>query len=326
MIEWPDLGLSARAELAEQENPELCEEFISRLPFESIMNNAVVTDGSMYCWVPMLSFARIHKKERIDLAPPGRLRYSQNTGNKLIVQYASCNEDVYGAVLGQVLPEDLETVRIVGERAKNAIFMTKEEIHVRVSLDRADENFKTPAFISADPGITAPESASEEVRSIGRELIRLGLEASSREPEEHKSVRTGQNSGMGSCGQYFSTWEFVYSLSRDISMYTLYPIARLCRDDGFTVRQLEKIYMEIEPTYSNLLGSYGMKQFRALSLRIRELIRQEVLTKEELRYLVDAMTFYSNMIAQWTYFYYPWGIGCACYRFDEEHRTYQPAD
>ena len=64
------------------------------LPFESIMNNAVVTDGSMYCWVPMLSFAPIRHKERIDLAPVGRLRYSQNTGNKVIIQYDTCNEDI----------------------------------------------------------------------------------------------------------------------------------------------------------------------------------------------------------------------------------------
>ena len=79
LFEWPELGLKARASLADDKNPELGEEVWNALPFESIMNNAVVTDGSMYCWVPMLSFAPIHHKERIDLAPVGRLRYSQNT-------------------------------------------------------------------------------------------------------------------------------------------------------------------------------------------------------------------------------------------------------
>ena len=78
-IEWPELGLSAHATLANDKNPELCDEFWKNLPFNSIMNNAVITDGSMYCWIPMLSFAPIREKERIDLAPVGRLRYSQNT-------------------------------------------------------------------------------------------------------------------------------------------------------------------------------------------------------------------------------------------------------
>ena len=133
LFEWPELGLKARASLADDKNPELCKEVWNALPFESIINNAVVTDGSMYCWVPMLSFAPIRHKERIDLAPVGRLRYSQNTGNKVIIQYDACNEDIMGAVLGQIDEEDLKTVRKVGLEAKNAIFMTKKEIHVRIS-------------------------------------------------------------------------------------------------------------------------------------------------------------------------------------------------
>lgn len=44
------LGLSAHATLADDQNPELCNELWNALPFDSIMNNAVVTDGSMYCW------------------------------------------------------------------------------------------------------------------------------------------------------------------------------------------------------------------------------------------------------------------------------------
>lgn len=50
LLEWPGLGLSAHATLADDQNPELCNELWNALPFDSIMNNAVVTDGSMYCW------------------------------------------------------------------------------------------------------------------------------------------------------------------------------------------------------------------------------------------------------------------------------------
>ena len=329
LFEWPELGLKARASLADDKNPELCEEVWNALPFESIMNNAVVTDGSMYCWVPMLSFAPIHHKERIDLAPVGRLRYSQNTGNKVIIQYDACNEDIMGAVLGQIDEEDLKTVRKVGLEAKNAIFMTKKEIHVRISRmeersgnekeDEAAEEMRRPRQV-----LTKPEKCRPEAEALVEELMELAEDASRREPPEHKDIRTGKNSGMGSCQQYFSTWEFVYSLSRDLSMYTLYPIARLCRSENFSVRQLEEIYMEIDPTYTNLLGSYGLKKLRRLARRFRELIAEKTLTKEEFRYILDAFVFYTDMIAQWTYFYYPWGIGCACFRFDEEHTTYVP--
>ena len=117
---------------------------------------------------------------------------------------------------------------------------------------------------------------------------------------------------------------FVYSLTRDLSMYTLYPIARLCRDEQLGVRQLERVYMEIDPTYTNLLGSYGMKRLRELARVFRGMIAEKILTKDEFRYLIDSFTFYTNMLAQWSYFYYPWGIGCACFRFDEEHQSYTP--
>lgn len=318
-IEWPQLGLSVNASLAFDKNPELCEEFWNMLPFDSIMNNAVITDGSMYCWIPMLSFAPVHEKERIDLAPVGRLRYSQNTGNKMIVQYDACNEDIMGAVLGQIDAEDIEKVKTVGLAARNAIFMSKTEIHVRVS--RITDN---PEQQSTGPIIEKPAVCRNTVAALADELIELGLEASRREPDEHKNVRMGNNSGMGSCGQYFSTWEFVYSLTRDLSMYTLYPLAKLCRDEDFDVRALEKMYEEIIPTYMNLLGAYGMKRLRRLSNSFRQMIKEKSLDKDEFRYLVDAFTFYTNMLAQWTYFYYPWGIGCACFRFDEEHRVYTP--
>lgn len=318
LFEWPDLGKKAYALLADEDNPELCQDLWDALPFESIMNNAVVTDGSMYCWAPMLSYAPVHKKERIDLAPVGRIRYSQNTGNKIIIQYQDCNEDIYGAVLGMIQPEDIQTIQEIGKEARTAIFMTKAPLRVRIS--RVDDQSS-----SSSPHIVPePSTCGAEAKALAEELIRLGVAASSTEPEEHKRVRTGQNSGMGSCGQYFSTWEFVYSLTRDLSMYTLYPITKLARNDMFSVRQLEQIYMEIDPTYTNLLGSYGFKTLRTLARRFRELIASHTLTKEEFRYILDAFVFYTNMLAQWTYFYYPWGIGCACFRFDEEHTKYIP--
>ena len=317
LLEWEDLGVSAKATLADDKNPELCDDLWNALPINSIMNNAVITDGSMYCWVPMLSFAPIHVKERIDLAPIGRLRYSQNTGNKVIVQYAQCNEDIMGAVLGQVDEEDIETIKKIGDEALKSIFMTKKELHIRIS--RLDEKGKTEA---AKPSLKCPQGCKQEVKELVDKILEKALEASKQEPEEHKMVRTGKNAGMGSCGQYFSTWEFVYSLSRDLSMYTLYPIARLCRNETLDVRHLEKVYMEIDPTYTNLLGSYGMRQLREYAKEFRTMIKKEDLTKEEFTYVIDAFCLYTNMIASWAYFYYPWGIGCACYRFEDEYKHY----
>lgn len=321
LLEWPDLGLSAKATLADDLNPELCNDLWNALPIHSIMNNAVVTDGSMYCWVPMLSFAPVRVKERIDKAPVGRLRYSQNTGQKVIVQYAGCNEDIMGAVLGQIDPEDIETICQVGRSARESIFMTKQELHVHITC--LNDKSETERVGSS---IRCPKNCRAEVKELAEQILNSAFIASLAEPEEHKLVRTGQNAGMGSCGQYFSTWEFVYSLTRDLSMYTLYPIARLCRDEQMGVRQLERVYMEIDPTYTNLLGSYGMRTLREYARTFRGMIEEKNLTKEEFTYVIDAFTLYTNMLAQWSYFYYPWGIGCSCFRFAEDKRQYVAKD
>lgn len=321
LLEWPDLGLSAKATLADDLNPELCNDLWNALPIHSIMNNAVVTDGSMYCWVPMLSFAPVRVKERIDKAPVGRLRYSQNTGQKVIVQYAGCNEDIMGAVLGQIDPEDIETICQVGRSARESIFMTKQELHVHITC--LNDTSETELVRSS---WKRPENCRAEVKELAEQILNSAFAASLAEPEEHKLVRTGQNAGMGSCGQYFSTWEFVYSLTRDLSMYTLYPIARLCRDEQMGVRQLERVYMEIDPTYTNLLGSYGMRTLREYARAFRGMIGEKNLTKEEFTYVIDAFTLYTDMLAQWSYFYYPWGIGCSCFRFAEDKRQYVAKD
>ena len=318
LLEWPDLNLSAVAELADDKNPELCDDLWKSLPIYSIMNNAVITDGSMYCWLPILSFAPIHFKERIDQAPIGRLRYSQGTGNKLIVQYSQCYEDVNGTVLGAVIPEDIDTIKRVGEKAREAIFMTKQELHIKIS--RLDESGTHGA---AKPSVMLPENCDQEVASLVNRILDKAFEATQAEPDDNKKARMGQVAGVGSCGQYFSTWEFVYSLSRDLSMYTLYPISHMCRTTTLSVRELEQIYCELESGYTGVLGSYGLADLRGFAREIRNLMQEHRITRDEFQCIVDAFTLYTNQVAAWAYFYFPWGIGTACFRFQEDYKKYQ---
>ena len=136
-LEWPDLQLSAVAELADDKNHELCDDLWNSLPIHSIMNNAVITDGSMYCWLPILSFAPIHFKERIDQAPIGRLRYSQGTGNKVIVKYGPCSEDCAAPVLGLVPEKYHGDLKKVGLAIWNNYYMDKKIY--RVVFEKGEE-------------------------------------------------------------------------------------------------------------------------------------------------------------------------------------------
>ncbi|KAH7432836.1 hypothetical protein KP509_07G042600 [Ceratopteris richardii] len=128
------------AVLAVKENPELCDDFIAALEpkgFRALQVHAVVSGESMYAWVPLVSTARVRVKERQCDAPIGRIRYSQNTGNKMIIQYGPVTEDIETPVLGEVDATDLETLREVGQKVLQNTFAAaeaKKEIWTSVRL------------------------------------------------------------------------------------------------------------------------------------------------------------------------------------------------
>lgn len=133
-LTWQPLGISVDAVLAVNENPELCQDIIDALPFTILQDHAVVTGESMYAWTPLISTAPIKVRERICDAPKGRIRFSQSTGQKLIVQYGPTTEDLAQPVLGEILPEHADRLDDVGKRVWQSTFDTKEQIWLTVEL------------------------------------------------------------------------------------------------------------------------------------------------------------------------------------------------
>lgn len=133
-ITWHPLGVRAEAVLAASLNPELVEEFVSGLPFTILQEHATVSGESMYAWTPLVSTAPIRHSERICDAPIGRLRYSQATGQKFIVQYGTTTEDLASPVLGQIIPEHRAALASVGETAWRNTLDRHHHIWVTVRL------------------------------------------------------------------------------------------------------------------------------------------------------------------------------------------------
>ncbi|WP_181770581.1 cucumopine synthase-related protein [Amycolatopsis pittospori] len=129
-LTWEPLGLSVDAELACDLNERLCEDFLACLPFTVLQDHAVVSGESMYAWAPLVSVAPTPVTERICDAPPGRLRFSQATGNKLIVQYGPTTETLRGPVLGKVVDEHIDRLPKVGQAVWESTFRTKDLIWI----------------------------------------------------------------------------------------------------------------------------------------------------------------------------------------------------
>ncbi|MFD3514990.1 hypothetical protein [Streptomyces sp. NPDC058657] len=133
-LTWQPLGVEVRAEIACDLNEELCADFLKSLPFTVLQDHAVVSGESMYAWAPLVSLAPTPVRERICDAPIGRLRFSQATGNKLVVQYGPTSETLSNAVLGKVIESHTDRLPEVGKAVWESTFRTKELIWLTVEL------------------------------------------------------------------------------------------------------------------------------------------------------------------------------------------------
>ena len=124
-MEWPDFDAKMLINL-EEENKELCDEVWNALPFASVQEHGVVSGDLIYCWVPVLSLAPIHRKLPHTESPIGCVNYSQGTGNKILIKYGSCNEDLSAPVLGVIPPEYHEKLAKIGREIWINYFIDKK--------------------------------------------------------------------------------------------------------------------------------------------------------------------------------------------------------
>src|ERR1700686_1312265 len=162
-ISWPELDNTVVAELADETNPELCEEFWQHLPFKVLQAHPVVSGESVYAWTPIVSTAPVRHREPIINCPVGRLRYSQATGNKFSVQYGKGLEPLAQPVLGMVLAEHHTKLPVVGKAIWENVFWRKELYFVEVSQHGA-----APKGAARKPAPVLPQIAQRLIEEAER--------------------------------------------------------------------------------------------------------------------------------------------------------------
>lgn len=131
-MSWEPLGISVKVQLATFRNPELCRDVLGAAPFRVPQSHAMVTGKSIYAWTPILSTSPVAWREVIREAPFGRVRFSQNTGQKIIVQYGPTTEDLLAPVLGQIAVEDLGQIERLGAAIWESNYTTKDVVWLTV--------------------------------------------------------------------------------------------------------------------------------------------------------------------------------------------------
>lgn len=310
-LSWrgPGVCVDALAELADEQNPELCEDFWGCLPFTVLQDHPVVSGESMYCWVPLVSTAAVHVKEAIHDAPPGRIRYSQNTGNKIVIQYGKALEPILTPVLGRVLPDSLRKLPEVGKAVWESTFQNKDLIWITVSR-HGDANRERRAGGNAGLKHEVARRFAAEAETI-----------LTTEPNDMRQLRLGLVESAGSFGQYFSTWEIANGMVRDYIMYTIYPLLRLC--DTVTPQQMAAALDAFVPPYSGYLGYSGFKTLERLSDELRAAMHKAK-TAEEARDLLKGFLLYGNRLSSWAFHYFPWYLGIFFKRVEHEYGDNMP--
>ncbi|HEY0208014.1 hypothetical protein [Acerihabitans sp.] len=292
-ISWPDLGVTVVAELNDEKNPELCEEFWQHLPFKVLQAHPVVSGASMYAWTPIVSSAPVHHRELITDCPVGRLRYSQSTGNKMSIQYGVGLEPLAQPVLGQVLAEYCHLLPDVGKAVWNNLFWQKDMLFVEVSAHDKDAHSGVPR---------APAATTDAAKRFLAEAEKIQLE----EPADLRAIRLGQVESTGTYGQYFTAWDFANGMLRDYIMYTMYPLLTLTKT--LSVQDFKTTLREFDVPYSSYLGVSGLYQLEEYAGILREAV-DAAQTKEELQELLRAFLKYGNRLCAWSYHYFPWYLG-----------------
>jgi hypothetical protein len=123
---WPDFNLGVDAELFDDECPEMCNKFWSRLPFETVMA-ASMSAGEMFK-VPIPFTMPMPSKDKFVLfpdQPPGTFVYISNYGS-LLLRYDRVEEPFVSPRLAMIPQEQIPQLKEVAYKLRDAYFFTKD--------------------------------------------------------------------------------------------------------------------------------------------------------------------------------------------------------
>jgi len=289
-VTWPELDVAVTATLADDANPQLCDEFVRHLPFGIIQSHPVVSGSSVTMWLPYLSKAPTPTKESIVDAPIGRVRLSQATGSKISIQYGKGLEPARQAVLGQVDDEHLDVLPQVGHEVWENLFWRKQQLTVHFAA-------------LGDGGQAAPPAPSHP---LARELAAAADGIQLDEPPDIARLRTGDVPDAGSFGQYFSVWVAVYGLVRDYVVSTLFPVYNALPSRGLeTVRA---IYATVGAGYHFPLRYHGFVQLADFADRFQAVL-EESDDPAVVEDVLEQLLRYGNTTYAWSHQMFPWYLG-----------------
>ena len=123
-IEWTDFNTTVPVELADDENPEVCEAFWQALPFQTIFAASMSAGEMLKIPIPVtLPRGAPDKLRLFPEIPPGSII---SIGmSSLLLKYGTVAEPFNSPIVGRIADEDLDRLRNVAIKLRDAYFFTK---------------------------------------------------------------------------------------------------------------------------------------------------------------------------------------------------------
>lgn len=133
-FEWPDLGIVVRADMLDEENPEISQKVWNELPMESNMGHVVISGETM--WFPTrivhLGKKRMVTREIGDV-------YFFASGQSICMTYGTITESAKVNKFAQVREEGIELIKKVGKHVLQSTVNEAQRKSVRVIIRRVEE-------------------------------------------------------------------------------------------------------------------------------------------------------------------------------------------
>ncbi|KAJ5851863.1 uncharacterized protein N7529_011248 [Penicillium soppii] len=309
-IKWPKLDVTVTVTMNDL-NSKLVNLLWDTLPYRSLQTHALVTGDHLYHLVPSESLLYTNPEYKIPdrtLEPDGTVFLSKF--QHLAIKYGRVTEHQPAAPCGNVIPEDLEKLRWLG----NEVWKTQLELKQPIEVILWDAS--TP-----EPG---PESlalrlqrtgVTKEVKELVQEIHNETDKSWSDVSEDIRKIHSGRApSNPGAKDSYFAAMLFSNSEVRTLGYYLFDNILEIAASyPQFDLKHLVILYRKLVSTPAEFLGYVGQEYLRDSHRKIDELITLNVEGndnqsdgREDFLAMVSVLAQYINLLNAQNLLMYPW--------------------
>lgn len=297
-------GLSFRAALLPEKNPDVVRLVLAHLPIENFLTNTVVAGGTLQMGTKIVSL----KGGRMVDREVGVV-YFYAPGAQINVCYGEVTETAKVNQFAQVYAEDFDELRAVGKLVREQTMATADRKIVRINLSLIGATSE-PATVKQPNGFLSndPKDWSFVKAAIDRAIEENWHD----EPNDVHLTRLGvikSGAGTGASSYPVLIHDKAYFMLDGGGI--LYRYLKLAGDETVTLDTLKQFTKAIFfETFNHFVffGDLGMHTLEKIG-RLYEDALDTVRTKDEYVELSGSLLLLFNVFHRWINLIYPWHLG-----------------